>query len=259
MSRNHLLEGRWRGWCGSVPLGPLVSLSLPLHFPLFPSRPHSALGLERKSGRKQAEDIRIMSQCLLLFNSWKVFWSSSESRSVVSDSSQPQGLGFSRHGILQARILEWVVIPFSRGSSRPKDRTQVSYIAGSFFINWATREAQTTFGAGAGGHFHPSHLLAPLHNDLPGHALRFTHCLCSATAGCFTDLSSLAEYFTPSHLLIPNPFPSAKGTTSASCWGWKCRHQPWFRISYSSACSPSASPANLHSTSLDCPQLSADQ
>ena len=35
------------------------------------------------------------------------------------------------HGILQARILEWVPIPFSRGSSQPRDRTQVSPIAGS--------------------------------------------------------------------------------------------------------------------------------
>ena len=37
------------------------------------------------------------------------------------------------HGILQARILEWVAIPFSRGSSQPRDRTQVSRIAGGFF------------------------------------------------------------------------------------------------------------------------------
>ena len=37
-------------------------------------------------------------------------------------------------GILQARTLEWVAIPFSRGSSPPRDRTQVSCIAGSFFI-----------------------------------------------------------------------------------------------------------------------------
>ena len=37
------------------------------------------------------------------------------------------------HGILQSRILKWVNIPFSRGSSRPKDQTQVSYIAGAFF------------------------------------------------------------------------------------------------------------------------------
>ena len=37
------------------------------------------------------------------------------------------------HGILQARILEWVAIPFSRGSSQPKGQTQVSHIAGKFF------------------------------------------------------------------------------------------------------------------------------
>ena len=37
------------------------------------------------------------------------------------------------HGILQARIPEWVAVPFSRGSSQPRDRTQVSCIAGGFF------------------------------------------------------------------------------------------------------------------------------
>ena len=41
--------------------------------------------------------------------------------------------GSSVHGILQARILEWVAISFSRGSSQPRDRTQVSCIAGRFF------------------------------------------------------------------------------------------------------------------------------
>ena len=41
--------------------------------------------------------------------------------------------GSSVHGILQARILGWVAIPFSRGSSQPKDRTQVSCIVGRFF------------------------------------------------------------------------------------------------------------------------------
>ena len=46
------------------------------------------------------------------------------------------------HGILQARIQEWVASPFSRGSSQPRDQTQVSHIAGGFFISWATREAQ---------------------------------------------------------------------------------------------------------------------
>ena len=43
--------------------------------------------------------------------------------------------------ILQARILEGVAVPFSRGSSQPRDRTQIFCIAGGFFTSWATREA----------------------------------------------------------------------------------------------------------------------
>ena len=50
--------------------------------------------------------------------------------------------GFSVHGILQARVLEWVAIPFSRRSSWPWDWTQVSYIASRLFTLWATREGQ---------------------------------------------------------------------------------------------------------------------
>ena len=46
------------------------------------------------------------------------------------------------HGILQARILEWVAIPFSRVSSQPRNWTQLSLIAGRFFTSWAIREAQ---------------------------------------------------------------------------------------------------------------------
>ena len=53
--------------------------------------------------------------------------------------------GSSIHWILQARILEWVAISFSRGSSQPRDRTQVSRIAGVGFNLWATREAIQTF------------------------------------------------------------------------------------------------------------------
>ena len=48
--------------------------------------------------------------------------------------------GSSVHGILQVRILEWVAILFSRGSSWPRDWTQVSRIPGRFFTIWATRE-----------------------------------------------------------------------------------------------------------------------
>ena len=49
--------------------------------------------------------------------------------------------GSSVHGILQARILEWVAVPFSGGSSQPRDGTQVSRIVGGFFTVWATKEA----------------------------------------------------------------------------------------------------------------------
>ena len=51
--------------------------------------------------------------------------------------------GSSVHGVLQARILKWVAIPSSRGSSQPKDWTQVSCIKGRFFTIWATRESSS--------------------------------------------------------------------------------------------------------------------
>ena len=53
--------------------------------------------------------------------------------------------GSSIHGILQARVQEWVAISFSRGSSRPRDRTRVSRIPGRRFNCWATREAPMAF------------------------------------------------------------------------------------------------------------------
>ena len=62
-----------------------------------------------------------------------------ESRSVVSNSVTPMD---TVHGILQARILEWVDFSFSREYSQPRDQTQVSHTAGGFFTSWATREVQ---------------------------------------------------------------------------------------------------------------------
>ena len=60
--------------------------------------------------------------------------SESESHSVVSNSLRPHGLN-TVYGILQARILEWIALPFSRGSSQPRGQTQVSHIAGKFFTS----------------------------------------------------------------------------------------------------------------------------
>ena len=51
------------------------------------------------------------------------------------------------HGILQARIVEWVAIPFSRGASQLRDQTQLFHIAGGFFTNWATREAPGVYSS----------------------------------------------------------------------------------------------------------------
>ena len=50
-------------------------------------------------------------------------------------------MDYTIHGILKARILEWVAYPFSRGSSRPRNWIWVSCVAGGFCINWAIREA----------------------------------------------------------------------------------------------------------------------
>ena len=56
----------------------------------------------------------------------------------VSQLCYPMGLPDSVHGILQARILEWVAISYSRGSSQPRYQTWVSCITGRFFTIWAT-------------------------------------------------------------------------------------------------------------------------
>ena len=53
-------------------------------------------------------------------------------------------MDYTLHGILKARILEWVAFPFSRGFSQPRNPTQVSCIAGRFFISWATGKPKKT-------------------------------------------------------------------------------------------------------------------
>ena len=90
---------------------------------------------------------------LKIFTSWsfvrikrkildKIFSTSleNESYSIMSDSLWPHG--YTIHGILQASILEWVAVLFSKVSSQPMYQTQVSHIADRFFTSWATREAQ---------------------------------------------------------------------------------------------------------------------
>ena len=68
-------------------------------------------------------------------------------RTVKSDSLQPHGgvpWDSSVHGILQARILEWVAISSSRGSSQSRDRTHISCVSKLVLYHWATWEAPTS-------------------------------------------------------------------------------------------------------------------
>ena len=81
--------------------------------------------------------------CVCVYTHTHICICESGSQSVMSNSLWPHGLP--SPWILQARILEWVAIPFSRGSSQPRDRTQVSHSAGGFFTSWATREAPNVY------------------------------------------------------------------------------------------------------------------
>ena len=51
-------------------------------------------------------------------------------------------MDYTVHAIFQARILEWVAFPFSKGSSQPRDGTHISHLSGRFFTSWATRETK---------------------------------------------------------------------------------------------------------------------
>ena len=90
----------------------------------------------------QFEDSQIHLPCK--FNSLVVSWGVCAVCLVVSDSFDPIDCslpGSSAYGILQGRLLEWIAISFSRGSSWPSNQIWVFCIAGRLFTNWATREA----------------------------------------------------------------------------------------------------------------------
>ena len=71
------------------------------------------------------------------------------SRSVMSDCFETpwtvSPVGVSVHGILQARIPEWVAMPSPRGYSQPRNRTCISYCGRQIFYHWATRKTHTVY------------------------------------------------------------------------------------------------------------------
>ena len=130
---------------------------------LLPGKSHGQSNLVGYSpwGRKEldtTEWLHFLGNCklkqgdaithLLWVSEWVSEWASKVTQSCLTlcdpmGSSLPGSLV---HGILQARILKWVAISFSKGSSQPRDQTQVSCIVDRRFTVWATGEVQATEG-----------------------------------------------------------------------------------------------------------------
>ena len=110
-------------------------------------------------------------------------------------------MDYTVHEILQARILEWVAFPFSRGSSQPGDWTQVSCIAGRFFTSWATDEIRSDQSLSC------VRLCDPMNRSTPG--LPVHHQLPEFTE---THIHGVSDTIQPSHPLSspspPAPNPS---------------------------------------------------
>ena len=115
-----------------------------------------------------------------------LFWSEvAQSYPTLWDPVDCSLPGSSTHGILQTRILEWVSIAFSRGSSWPRDWTWVSHIGGRCFNLWATGEA-----------------LAILRDAIINISLYMLICLCAHDVGGNSRIGIVSKPWTFSRLLI---------------------------------------------------------
>ena len=104
-----------------------------------PTPPHLYKGSRGVGGRQGGREGWIPAPAQETIKKWVFI---AQSCLTVWDPTDCGPPGSAVHRILQARILEWVAISFSRDSSPPKYRTPVSRIAGRLFTVWATREAQ---------------------------------------------------------------------------------------------------------------------
>ena len=84
---------------------------------------------------------RILSTTLLACEMSTIVWWKWKMKVAQSYLALFDPMDYTVHVILQARMLEWVAFPSSRGSSQPRNRTGVSCTAGRFFTNWAIRKA----------------------------------------------------------------------------------------------------------------------
>ena len=119
--------------------------------PCPPSEDLPDPGIKPQSPALQAESLLLSHQgspctcvCVYIYMYVYLYWNASavSEWKLLLCQTPCDPMDYTVHGILQARILEWVDFPFSRGSSWPRDRTWVSCIAGRFFTLWVTREVQ---------------------------------------------------------------------------------------------------------------------
>ena len=160
----------------------------------------------------------------------------------VAQSLWPRGLV---HGILQARILEWVAFPFSRGSSWPRNRTGVSCIAGRFFTNWAIREAWGSLPA----------------EDFPELTLRQNDCGCSLWRLSHVSVDPWRVWSQELMPWVVRPRPEAppgrRPRLEDPIWEWAYFSARWSFSDSSQPAPPSSSPGQ-ENTCLDpegCPQI----
>ena len=115
-------------------------------------------------------------------------------------------MDYTVHGILQARILEWVAVPFSRGLSQPRNWTQVSHIAGGFFTSWATKE---TVVAPTQSFSSVQFSSSVVSNSLWPHGLQHTRRPClSPTPGTCSNSCPLSRWCHPTISSSVVPFSS---------------------------------------------------
>ena len=122
------------------------------------------------------------------------------------DCSRPD---FSVHGIFQTGILEWVAISFSRGSSQPRDQTQISRIVGRHFTLWATREA-LEIGAWRGAAQNYNLKLQHLNSCSSELLLLFSHSVMSRSLRPHGLQHTSHIYPSPSPGVCSNSFPLSR-------------------------------------------------
>ena len=174
--------------------------------------------------------------------------------------------GFSVHGILQARILEWVAIPSSMGSSQTRDWTQVSCITGRFFTIWATREAPESlmedFKKENAGLSSVQLSRSVVSNSLQPHGLHHARPSCpSPTPRVYSNSRPLSRWCHPTILSSVIPFSSRLQSFPAlDLFQWVILHIRWPKYwSFSFSISPTNEYSGLISFRKDWSDLLAVQ